>query len=732
MDFSLYDHPSPDFESQHVELIIKRVYGVDGQAEALPGDRDANFLIRTDDARYALKVGNRGDHPESLIAQAAATKWAQRNGPDLPLAGVVRTANGFDTGLHEGHRLLLTEFVEGSSMKESPSSPGSRREVAALAGRLVNALSGFAHPFLERSFPWNLLQVEELRSLIPGLGSNTDRVVAALDRFQSRTDELGRLQKQAIHADLNAGNLVVSVEDPEQIVGVFDLGDIMYAPAIVELAIAATYQAAFASPRRVLTEMAPAFHLLRPLTREEIELTVDLMAARCAQSLLMSARQRVKNPENERYLTSDRERISETLEWFTDANRAAAVESAVAACGLDGGSVAADSGRARRQHMFSGYRMSYTTGVHAESANGVWINEADGSRLLDCYNNVPHVGHGHPRVVAAVSAQMRRLNTNTRYLVDGVGEYAARLANLLPDPLSVVFFTNSGSEANDLAYRLACVSTGREVVLTSENAYHGATTIAASMSPEEHSDSPLEGLTRRIDLQPSFLAASHESDFEDSMSGVAMVIVDTIFSTEGIHDASHVVRSLRRSTQQSGALLVADEVQAGFGRVGRRFWGFGDVVPDIVTLGKPIANGYPMGAVATTPEIAEAFAESSSYFSTFAGSPVATAAASAVLDVIEDEELAAHSEVVGEKLRKAIGEIDSSSIVSVRGAGLFVGVQLADDRTAMRVVDDMRDRGVLIGRTGPAGDVLKLRPPLAIQGFHVERVVAELADVLRM
>jgi 4-aminobutyrate aminotransferase-like enzyme len=302
-------------------------------------------------------------------------------------------------------------------------------------------------------------------------------------------------------------------------------------------------------------------------------------------------------------------------------------------------------------------------------------------------------------------------------------------------------FTNSGSEANDLAYQMARVVTGRTGVVTTDNAYHGTTEATAAMSPQEYETPPhaarVSGAATlaRPDAAEVLRDELHRAAEALASRGhqPAMVIFDTVFSSEGIYDLpGGLLRTARKWADDAGALVVADEVQAGFGRVGSRFWGFSgdDVVPDIVTLGKPIGNGYPMGAVVTSAGIAERFAEHRHFFSTFAGSPVAAAAGMAVLDVIQGEHLAENADRVGRHLRRGVAELGHPGIVEVRGPGLFIGVQMTDSSLARRVVEGMRERGVLIGSTGPADDVLKMRPPLVFTEAHADILLGRLADTL--
>ncbi|MGI9586259.1 MAG: aminotransferase class III-fold pyridoxal phosphate-dependent enzyme, partial [Acidimicrobiia bacterium] len=472
----------------------------------------------------------------------------------------------------------------------------------------------------------------------------------------------------------------------------------------------------------------------------------DLVAARAAQSVLMANRSGKLHPDNADYLTADSAEMAETLRLLVRADPAEAAARIGRACGL---SIRRRSSfetalNLRQQRLGPALGLSYDVPVRLDHGDGVWLTDTDGRRLLDAYNNVPHVGHAHPQVVSALSAQAGRLSTNTRYLVDEVAEYADRLTGMLPRPLEVVMFVNSGSEANDLAYQIASVVTGKLGLITTENAYHGTTFATAAMSPEEYegteraapaarvggadllrSSAPDEAILTGLDLAAE--------DLQRGGDGTGMVIFDTVFSSEGIFDVPEgYLRSARAWATAHGALLVADEVQAGFGRVGPALWGFeGDgAVPDIVTLGKPMGNGYPMGAVVTTKAIAESFAARWHFFSTFAGSPVAAAVGTAVLDVMADENLAENAQVVGDYIRSGIESLDSAHVVDVRGPGLFVGIELTGAELATTVVNDVRRRGVLVGTTGPDANVIKVRPPMVFTQHHADVLIGALGESL--
>jgi 4-aminobutyrate aminotransferase-like enzyme len=456
-----------------------------------------------------------------------------------------------------------------------------------------------------------------------------------------------------------------------------------------------------------------------------------------AQSLLISAWRAELHPDNVDYILADADDCFSTLSLLDQHDPAALASSLADACGVrvrPPVSLAA-SLALREARLGPALSLSYDAPVHLASGDGVWLTDVDGNRLLDAYNNVPQVGHAHPRVTAALAAQARRLTTNTRYLVDEVAAYADRLTALLPDELSVVMFVNSGSEANDVAIQIARAVTGNRGAVITEHAYHGTTAATAALSPEELGPAALEPWVARIGgagtLGSPGAAARVGREVDDAFArlreeghGPGFLICDDVFSSDGIFAVPPgYLRTAYDRARKVGALCIADEVQAGFGRVGEAFWGFAQdgVVPDIVTLGKPMGNGHPMGAVVTTPAIAAEFASRWHFFSTFAGSPVAAAVGSAVLDR------------VGAYLRARLTEVASAQplIRQVRGPGLFVGVELdneapGNETIGRHVTNDLRRQGILVGATGPRLNVLKIRPPLVFTETHADRVATAL------
>ncbi|WP_295545686.1 aminotransferase class III-fold pyridoxal phosphate-dependent enzyme [uncultured Pseudacidovorax sp.] len=402
------------------------------------------------------------------------------------------------------------------------------------------------------------------------------------------------------------------------------------------------------------------------------------------------------------------------------------------------------------------YRLFYDEPLHPVRGEGVWLFDAEGRRYLDAYNNVVCVGHAHPQVVEAIARQAATLNTHTRYLHEGVLDYAERLLATMPAELGHAVFTCTGSEANDLALRIARTHTGGEGVIITSFAYHGVTASLAEASPSLGRYVQLGRAVRTVpppdgdDLDAETLGRHFADGVRRAIADLqaagirpAALLVDTVFSSDGIFTGPRgFLQEAVVAIREAGGVFIADEVQPGFGRTGEAFWGFArhGVVPDIVTMGKPMGNGHPVAGLTVRPEVMAAFGRQCRYFNTFGGNPVSMAAASAVLDVLQDGGLQANAQTVGQHLMAGLRQLGEKHalIGQVRGAGLFIGVELVTDRTrrtpataeAARVVNGLRQAGVLLSATGEAAHILKLRPPLVFERAHADLLVQTLDEVL--
>lgn len=409
--------------------------------------------------------------------------------------------------------------------------------------------------------------------------------------------------------------------------------------------------------------------------------------------------------------------------------------------------------RRRLRNSGSASVLFYRQPIELVSASGAWVVARDGKRYLDFYNNVPSVGHCHPRVVFAVAEQMSRLNINTRYLTARVDDYIDRLKATLPAQLSNVILACSGSEANDLALRIAVKATGGTGFIVTDSAYHGNTAWVTDISPAALKQRPLPEHVVSVPA-PGHLGAKPNETGKAFASAVqrairelkgrghklAAFICDSIFSSDGIFaDPKGFLAPAVEQARKAGALYIADEVQPGFARTGDTFWGFArhGVTPDIVTMGKPMGNGFPMSGMATRPDLLDCFCRDTGYFNTFGGNPVAAAAGSAVLEVIEEERLQQNALETGAYLKECLTQlsVSNAAIGAVRGAGLFIGIDIESDgepdaRGAVRIIDAMKDRGVLIGAAGPFANTLKVRPPLCLSRREADIFVDALAASL--
>jgi len=415
---------------------------------------------------------------------------------------------------------------------------------------------------------------------------------------------------------------------------------------------------------------------------------------------------------------------------------------------------------ARRTRLLGpAYRLFYENPVEVSRGQGVLLYDRHGNEYLDAYNNVVSVGHCHPRVVAAVHQQMQTLCTHTRYVQESILDYAQDLLPTFGGTIGErghMMFTCTGSEANDLAMRIAQHHTGKDGIIVTEEAYHGNSALTASFSATMGESSPLGTWVRQIPTPDSYRiapehlgawmaeqVASQIKDLQRHGNGLAAFIADSAFSSDGIYvQPTNLLAPVAKVVREAGGLFIADEVQSGFGRLGESLWGYQrhGIDPDIITLGKPMGNGFPVAGLAITPEAIARFGRELRYFNTFGGNTVAVAAAQAVLDVIRDEDLIANSRRVGKLLLDGLRDLAKrfEAIGDVRGCGLYVGVEMVTDRAsktpdtelAAALVNGLRERRVLISSEGKHGNTLKIRPPLVFGEAHADRLLTEMAATL--
>jgi 4-aminobutyrate aminotransferase-like enzyme/Ser/Thr protein kinase RdoA (MazF antagonist) len=756
---SVLESPPPAFGPDRVSAIAHELFGIAGRATDLGSERDQTFLIDDGGRGAVLKISNSAEDPAVLDFELAAIMHIARVDAALPVArprAVIGAGPATYRPTVEGpdgtHFVRLFERMDGRVADASDLDDGALRDYGATHARVNLALRSFFHRAAGRELLWDLKYAARLRTLLKFIRNSHQRslVEGVLDRYDVRVAPAwGSLRAQVVHGDLTLDNVLV--DGRGRIAGIVDFGDAAHTAHVADLAVGLTSllrgrasDDVFRSARLAIDGYASGI----PLEPGELAILGDLVAARLAALVTISAWRVERYPENADYIQAWDAGSWALLELFADYGADAVAHELGASRPYTTTGTLAE--RRRRVLGSALTDLTYRRPVHVVRGQGVWLFDADGSRLLDGYNNVPVVGHCHPRVTEAIVRQTRAVNTHARYLYEPLVELAERLVASMPANagLDTVTLVNSGSEANDLAWRIAAATTGHTGGIVTSYAYHGVSNAIADLSPEEWGEGFQPPHVETIapprlgsPVGPEMSRAT--ARLTDRGVGLAAIYIDAGFTSDGIFtppatDLAEIVRW----THEVGGLFIADEVQAGHGRMGQHLWAFVryGITPDVVTLGKPMGNGYPVAAVITRKELMDRFAATTEFFSTFGGNPVAAQAALAVLDVIEDERLVENAATVGAHLLSALGDLQARqpAIAEIRGQGLLIGVELAtterrraaDDGLAERVVDGLRDRGILIGRTGTDHNVLKIRPPLVFAKEHAEILVDGLAQVL--
>ncbi len=767
MTTDVLDAAPPALSPDQAADLARAHFGLEVVATDIVSERDQNFrLTDADGGAWVLKVSNAAEDRGVVEMEVAAVERIAMLDASLPVPLARPALHGSPIASAEvdgsTHLVRLLPLLPGRNASATELDAATLTRIGEVVARISIALRGFFHPAAGRRIWWDQRYVPELARLAPPIDDPARRELLArtLARFDKHVvPALPRLRGQLIHNDVTLDNLLL--DEGQQVTGIIDFGDMAHTALVLD--VPATLQS-LVRGRTDLFEVSEAFlggyASVLPLEEGEAALLGDLLAGRMAQTILISAWRMPQYPDNE-YIRGWAEPAWALLEQLESIgfDEAAARMEAIARAPIRRRVPSGELLARRRRVLGSALEsLSYRTPLHLVRGDGAWMEAADGRRYLDAYNNVPVVGHAHPRVVDAIARQAATLNTNTRYLHEHVVELAERLVATMPDGLDTVLFVNSGSEANDLAWRLATTVTGADAGIATAWSYHGVTDAIADFSASEwprgerpaRAEAYLAPDTYRGPYADAADPASvGRSEIVEAVRRLAergrrpaALFVDSTFTSDGIFvPAPAVVAEIVAAARDAGALFVADEVQSGYGRTGE-MWGFSrwGVVPDIVTLGKPMGNGHPVAAVITRSDIVDRFGADTTFFSTFGGNPVACAAALAVLDVLADEDLVSNAAVVGDELRSALGSVAAGqpAIGDIRGRGLMTGVELVRDRDsrepagdlAGRVKDEMAERGVLIGTSARHGNVLKIRPPLCITREEAGLIATTLDAIL--
>ncbi len=759
--------PPPRLPLSVIRDFVSEKYGMAGEFTALDGERDQNHRLAADSGNVVVKVGSAGEPFVLAQEQARALDHLATVAPSLPVPRCVASRDGSKVSVlrcdDADHPVLVLQWLDGEVAGERHLSAEQYLAWGAVIGQLNKAMRGFVSvPLMLRQLDWNVASFDEVRWPVSELSAGEAALLTpVLHSFrQSIAPRLKRFPHQVMHCDVHPYNTLFARDGG--VSGIIDFGDMIFGPRLLDLSNAiGDCLVPGHDMARVVENLVSGFVRHVPLEAAEVGVLLPLAKMRTALSFLIS-RQRMAQDVT---LTPQISALAAlSLDVLRALERKDLTEAVRYAANVPRQSSPSESHLQERRASAMGRKslLFYDTPLQVVNGEGVWLTAADGRQYLDCYNNVPHVGHAHPHVADAVARQLRVLNTNTRYLTEEAVAYAERLKATLHPSLDTVVFVNSGSEANDVAWRMANVFTGHTGALCMDFAYHGVTMASDMLSPSNYPPggwrAPLVRQLRAPDVYRDPLNVPPEeageayaaavdallSSLDREGHGISIAIMDSAFMTNGILEApAGYVSAVMRRVHDHGGLFIADEVQSGFGRMGTHMWGHQHhgIIPDFVTIGKPAGNGYPVGAIITRSAIMDRFVDAAGpFFSTFGGGNAACAAGIAVLEVMDHEDLQSNSLSTGQYLRQQLrGLMGRHDLIGdVRGSGLATGVELVSDRThrtpapraTREVINGLKDAGVLVGSDGKWGNVLKIRPPLVFSTKHADRVVDTLDRVL--
>jgi ethanolamine-phosphate phospho-lyase len=660
---------------------------------------------------------------------------------------------------HDDSFARISRFTEGDNLRKEIATDVVLKQTAKAAGHQLQALQKISSNFYQgRIHDWNLKDAHLNFHKDQYITDPRKRKIVKhfFNQFKDvYFNQFLSLRQGLIHGDLNEANIIIKNGEFK---GFIDFGDMSYAPLISEVAILMTYvmmmfpEECVAKGKLILSNFHSKFKILK----EEIEILPLLIATRLCVSVCQSAEKKYNGGDTEYILMSEKP-AWKLLELWISLNPLYLINEFKDATGYDSSYQPMNEVLEKRKKVASpSLSLSYTKPIHMHQALFQYMYDAQGNTFLDAYNNIPHVGHCHPHVVEAAAKQMASLNTNTRYLYNSYVEYAELLLSHFPIQLDKVLLVNSGSEASDLATRIARTITGKKGIAIVQWSYHGNTQNGINISSYKFERTGGSGSQENIltlPLPKSFNGTKSTAleyfeeakqmieEFEAEKFGLAAFIAEPISGCGGqVPIIEGYLSLLSEYLKAKGILVIIDEVQTGFGRLGEWFWGFEmhGIIPDMVVIGKPMGNGHPMGGVVTTYEITQNFHNGMEFFSSFGGNPVSCEIGKAVLNTIKDEKLQDNAKLVGAYWKEELLKIsnDFPRLADVRGNGLFIGVECLDENgkentaLANNIKNELRNRYILASTDGPLDNVLKMKPPICFERKDVDRFCVELRSIL--
>jgi ethanolamine-phosphate phospho-lyase len=729
-------------------------------------DGDVNYsnikyaLEATNGTKYILKIFPDKDE---LILAKEESKILNEIGKGLSFK-VPQTIPASVNSLffqHEKGEAKLLHYIEGDFIATVPHTKELLSSLGEKIAELHKALQKVESPIMaSRKLFWDLQHAPMSYHKINLIAEPERRKLIAyyLDRFQYFVLPVQHtLRHSLIHGDLNDYNILVKDGKVE---GFLDFGDCTYSPMVNDLAIAMTYL--MLEKENLFEDILPllqGYSSVSKLSHEEVELLPDLITTRLCISLCNSAEKKHLGQDNEYVLVSEEPAWTLIEKWIA-VNPIKIKNIFLQATGFEienAENKTEEILKLRKRVAGKSLGLSYSSPIHITAAAFQYMFGGHGDTYLDAYNNIPHIGHSHPRVSEAITKQIRILNTNSRYLQELFVDYSSILLQHFPSKLSKVFLVNSGSEAADLAIRMARTCTKRNSVAVLEHGYHGNTSLGIEISSYKFDGKGGKGISpNSIKLPlPNLYKGKYSSGREYAADAIAIIqraiennnkpcafIAEPISGCGGqVPLAPQYLKELKAFLDANDILTITDEVQTGFGRLGNWFWGFEmhDVIPDIVILGKPMGNGHPIAAVVTTEAIADGFANGMEFFSSFGGNAVSCAAAKAVLEIIKEEKLQENAMCVGSYFKEKLKELQlrHNAIGDIRGEGLFLGIEFMDVEgkpdsiKASHIKNELKNQFILTGTDGPYDNVIKIKPPLCFDRGNVDWFVGKLEAILK-
>jgi ethanolamine-phosphate phospho-lyase len=724
----------------------------------LDGYGSTNYKVELENTEIYLVKIYPNSFKKHVLEQTRIITLLQKN---LEIALPVAIEIPIEENANEKVHISVSKFISGQCLQSQNITTELLQHIGKTAGTICSALKYVESDIIKaHQHDWNLRDALSNKPKIKYLTDANDKKIVNhyFDVFAKYTisEAWLHLPQSIIHGDLNESNIII---EQGKLNGIIDFGDISFAPTVAELAILLTY-IMMMFPDNGLEKASiiiAAFAEKYPLSEAEIEALPLFIAIRLCVSVCNSAQQKAANTDTAYILVSEQPAWHLLRKWITY-NPIYLTNEFKKYAGFATKEV--DSNQIfERRHITSSpsLSLSYSKPIHMSSALFQYMFDAHGGTYLDAYNNIPHIGHSHPAIRLASSQQTDLLNTNTRYLYNSYINYTENLLTLFPAPLQKVMLVNSGSEASDLACRVARTISGREGIAVLQWSYHGNTQNGINISSYKFDRKGGMGAKSTIlRLQiPKAYKGTHDSAaayvteaiemidaFEITNHKLAALIVESISGCGGqVPLMDNYLQLLHAALKQRGILLIVDEVQTGFGRLGNWFWGFEmlGVVPDMVVIGKPMGNGHPMGGVITTNAITDAFCNGMEFFSSFGGNPVSCAIGNAVINTIKEEGLQQNAALVGKYWKQQLVKLqkDFPLLGDVRGEGLFIGVECITEagtentELASHIKNQMKEAYILCSTDGPLDNTLKMKPPLCITTDNVDFFIHTMKDILQ-